>query len=188
MRRRSPVSSGRPRPIRERATGRPVVHSARRVQPECAARAGGGRAADGSAQSMDWGVSGTSRRDAPAQDAAGRSLRTRADAMGHENVWLPCGAAARQAGERHMAGRRLRRRGRLVQLDALSRIGVRARECSLADPRHRSRGHAWHLVGKPNLTRVDEVGFADLTPGSGHGWGGFVNVSRIEVFGASVAR
>jgi len=43
-------------------------------------------------------------------------------------------------------------------------------------------------VEKPDLTRVDEVGFADLTPGSGHGWGGFVNVARIEVFGASVAR
>jgi hypothetical protein len=43
-------------------------------------------------------------------------------------------------------------------------------------------------VEKPDLTRVDEVGFADLTPGSGHGWGGFVNVSRIEVYGGSVAR
>jgi hypothetical protein len=43
-------------------------------------------------------------------------------------------------------------------------------------------------VEKPDLTRVDEVGFADLTPGSGHGWGGFVNVARIEVFGGSVAR
>ena len=43
-------------------------------------------------------------------------------------------------------------------------------------------------VEKPDLTRVDEVGFADLTPGSGHGWGGFVNVSRIEIFGVGVAR
>jgi hypothetical protein len=43
-------------------------------------------------------------------------------------------------------------------------------------------------VERPDLTRVDEVGFADLTPGSGHGWGGFVNVGRIEVYGASVAR
>jgi hypothetical protein len=43
-------------------------------------------------------------------------------------------------------------------------------------------------VEKPDLTRVDEVGFADLMPGSGHGWGGFVNVARIEVYGAPVAR
>jgi hypothetical protein len=43
-------------------------------------------------------------------------------------------------------------------------------------------------VEKPDLTRVDEVGFADLMPGSGHGWGGFVNVSRIEVYGTRVAR
>jgi hypothetical protein len=43
-------------------------------------------------------------------------------------------------------------------------------------------------VEKPDLSRVDEVGFADLLPGSGHGWGGFVNVSRIEVFGTPVSR
>lgn len=43
-------------------------------------------------------------------------------------------------------------------------------------------------VEKPDLSRVDEVGFADLLPGSGHGWGGFVNVSRIEVYGRPVRR
>ena len=43
-------------------------------------------------------------------------------------------------------------------------------------------------VEKPNLTRVDEIGFADLLPGSGHGWGGFVNVARIEVYGTPVKR
>jgi hypothetical protein len=41
---------------------------------------------------------------------------------------------------------------------------------------------------EPDLSRVDEVGFADLLPGSGHGWGGFVNVGRIEVYGRAVAR
>lgn len=40
----------------------------------------------------------------------------------------------------------------------------------------------------PDLSRVDEVGFADLLPGSGHGWGGFVNVGRIEVYGRPVRR
>jgi len=49
-----------------------------------------------------------------------------------------------------------------------------------------TRGQTW--VEKPDLSRVDEIGFADLLPGSGHGWGGFVNVSRIEVYGTPVKR
>ena len=53
-------------------------------------------------------------------------------------------------------------------------------------PRIVTRGQGW--VGKPDLTRVDEIGFADLVPGSGHGWGGFVNVARIEVYGRAVPR
>jgi len=40
----------------------------------------------------------------------------------------------------------------------------------------------------PDLSKVDEIGFADLMPGSGHGWGGFVNVGRIEVYGRPVPR
>lgn len=43
-------------------------------------------------------------------------------------------------------------------------------------------------VQNPDLSRVDEVGFADLLPGTGHGWGGFVNVGRIEVYGSPVPR
>jgi len=39
-----------------------------------------------------------------------------------------------------------------------------------------------------DLSRVDEVGFADLMPGSGHGPGGYVNVGRIEVYGKPVKR
>jgi hypothetical protein len=46
-------------------------------------------------------------------------------------------------------------------------------------------GQTW---ASPDLSRVDEVGFADLLPGSGHGWGGFVNLARIEVYGKRVAR
>src|SRR5262249_35078558 len=38
-------------------------------------------------------------------------------------------------------------------------------------------------IEHPNLAKVDEVGFADLMPGSGHGPGGYVNVGRIEVYG-----
>ena len=43
-------------------------------------------------------------------------------------------------------------------------------------------------VENPDLSKVDEVGFADLMPGSGHGPGGFVNVCRIEVYGRPVKR
>lgn len=43
-------------------------------------------------------------------------------------------------------------------------------------------------VEHPDLTKVDEVGFTDLMPGSGHGWGGFVNVGEINVYGVPVKR
>ena len=43
-------------------------------------------------------------------------------------------------------------------------------------------------VEKPDLTKVDAVGFADLMPGSGHGAGGYINVGRIEVYGSPVKR
>lgn len=49
-------------------------------------------------------------------------------------------------------------------------------------------GQAASWVENPDLTRVDEVGFADLMPGSGHGSGGWVNVGAIEVYGAPVKR
>ena len=43
-------------------------------------------------------------------------------------------------------------------------------------------------IDQVDLSRVDEVGFADLMPGSGHGPGGYVNVGRIEVYGKPVKR
>jgi hypothetical protein len=43
-------------------------------------------------------------------------------------------------------------------------------------------------VDKPDLSQVEEIGFADLMQGTGHGWGGFVNVGRIEVYGKAVPR
>jgi len=43
-------------------------------------------------------------------------------------------------------------------------------------------------VEKPDLSRVDEVGFVDFTPGSGHGNGGFADVAWIEVQGKPVPR
>jgi hypothetical protein len=43
-------------------------------------------------------------------------------------------------------------------------------------------------VEKPDLSRVDEIGWAQLIPGSGHGVGGFVSVSKFEVWGKPVPR
>jgi len=43
-------------------------------------------------------------------------------------------------------------------------------------------------IERPDLSKVDEVGFADLLPGSGHGPGGYVNVGRFEVYGKPVKR
>jgi hypothetical protein len=49
-------------------------------------------------------------------------------------------------------------------------------------------GEASAWVDHPDLSKVDEVGFVDLMPGSGHGSGGWVNVGRIEVYGKPVKR
>jgi hypothetical protein len=52
-------------------------------------------------------------------------------------------------------------------------------------PSIRGRGT---LLDKVDLSKVDAVGFADLTPGSGHGLGGFADVAWIEVYGEPVKR
>ena len=44
------------------------------------------------------------------------------------------------------------------------------------------------LLPTVDLSRVDEIGFVDLTPGSGHGFGGFSNLGWIEVYGKPVPR
>jgi len=43
-------------------------------------------------------------------------------------------------------------------------------------------------VPNVNLSRVDEVGFADLMPASGHGTGGYIHVSQFQVYGRAVPR
>jgi len=43
-------------------------------------------------------------------------------------------------------------------------------------------------VANPDLTKIDEIGFADLMPGSGHGAGGWSDVATIEVYGKTVPR
>jgi len=45
-----------------------------------------------------------------------------------------------------------------------------------------------NILERVDLAKVDEIGFADLMPGSGHGPGGWVDVAQIEVYGKPVAR
>jgi hypothetical protein len=40
----------------------------------------------------------------------------------------------------------------------------------------------------PDLSRVDEIGFSTLMPGSGHGYGGYADLGWFEVYGAAVPR
>jgi hypothetical protein len=44
------------------------------------------------------------------------------------------------------------------------------------------------FVEKVDLTKVDEIGFADLMPSSGHGPGGWSDVAQVEVYAKAVAR
>ncbi|MEI9815115.1 MAG: hypothetical protein WDO18_21805 [Acidobacteriota bacterium] len=49
-------------------------------------------------------------------------------------------------------------------------------------------GAAAAFVATPDLSKVDEVGFVDLMPGSGHGPGGWINVGDIQVYGKPIKR
>ncbi len=44
------------------------------------------------------------------------------------------------------------------------------------------------LLEHVDLSRVDAIGFADLTPGSGHGPGGWSDVAQIDVYAQARAR
>jgi hypothetical protein len=46
----------------------------------------------------------------------------------------------------------------------------------------------WLESRQVDLTKVDAFGFADLMRGSGHGYGGFVGIGVIEVYGKPVPR
>lgn len=43
-------------------------------------------------------------------------------------------------------------------------------------------------VEHPDLSKVDQIGFVDLMPGSGHGPGGWSDVGQVEVYAKPVAR
>jgi len=45
-----------------------------------------------------------------------------------------------------------------------------------------------NFVENVDLSKVDEIGFVDLHPGSGHGPGGWSDVAQIEVYAKSVKR
>jgi hypothetical protein len=45
-----------------------------------------------------------------------------------------------------------------------------------------------NFVANVDLTKVDEIGYVDLMPGSGHGAGGWSDVGAIEVFANAVKR
>lgn len=45
-----------------------------------------------------------------------------------------------------------------------------------------------NFIAKPDLSKVDEIGFTDLMPGSGHGPGGWSDVAFVEVYGKPVKR
>ena len=47
-------------------------------------------------------------------------------------------------------------------------------------------GDVW--APNPDLSKVDEVGFVDLMPGSGHGTGGWIQLGTMEVYGKPVPR
>src|SRR6202521_1175314 len=68
-------------------------------------------------------------------------------------------------------------------------------EIQLADVRGRTlnidkvvEGKGTNWVEKPNLSRVEEIGFTDLMPGTGHGGGGGSRIDWIEVTGSPVPR
>jgi hypothetical protein len=54
------------------------------------------------------------------------------------------------------------------------------------DPERAVTTGTW--VDHPDLGKVDEVGFVDLMPGSGHGPGGWSDVAQIELYGVPVPR
>ena len=45
-----------------------------------------------------------------------------------------------------------------------------------------------NVVTNPDLSKVDEIGYVDLMPGSGHGAGGWSDVGAIEVYANAVKR
>jgi len=45
-----------------------------------------------------------------------------------------------------------------------------------------------NIIERPDLSKVDEIGFVDLIPGSGHGAGGWSDVAQVDVFAGTLPR
>jgi hypothetical protein len=56
------------------------------------------------------------------------------------------------------------------------------------DPEHAVEASDGRWRPSPDLSKVDEIGFTDLSAGTGHGTGGFARVDYIEVYGFPVKR
>ena len=56
------------------------------------------------------------------------------------------------------------------------------------DPEHAVEATDGRWRPTPDLTKVDEIGFTDLSAGTGHGAGGSARVDYIEVYGVPVKR
>jgi hypothetical protein len=53
----------------------------------------------------------------------------------------------------------------------------------------RSEGGQFNYIwASPDLTKVEEAGFIDLMPASGHGTGGYIHVSEFKVYGKALPR
>jgi hypothetical protein len=63
---------------------------------------------------------------------------------------------------------------------------IRWRALNIEDVIEANNGGVW--IDKPDLRRVDEIGFTDLMRGSGHRGGGSSRVTWIEVYGNPVPR
>ena len=71
---------------------------------------------------------------------------------------------------------------RWIRLDPMRVVTVNGGRGAGANPNN----EIW--VNNPDLSKVDEVGFADLMSGSGHGTGGYIHLGTIEVFGKAIPR
>ena len=86
--------------------------------------------------------------------------------MGDESLWFSHRSSGDQACGWDVAHRRPRGRAGVHELDSASRGRILDCLGPLVRPRHLESRDARVLGRKPDLSRVDEVGFADVTPGS----------------------
>jgi len=86
-----------------------------------------------------------------------------------------------------------------THVDAVSALALGQAEPEMMGSEFSIAANRWFLlnpdkvavmkpVDNPDLSKVDEVGFADLMPGGGHGSAGWINVGPVEVYGKAVAR